>query len=188
MGLTLLLGGARSGKSRLAVRLAAGWSGPVTVIATAEPGDDEMRARIERHRRERPANWGVIEEPRELEGALSAASHEECVLIDDLTLWASNLLLSGSPDEEIHRRNEEAARIAASRSALSIAVSNEVGSGIVPVNASARRFRDLLGEINRTWANAAERSALVVAGRILPLQAAASVEGWTPGEIDADLG
>jgi len=189
MALTLLLGGARSGKSQLAVRIAATWRGPVTVIATGEARDGEMRERIERHRRSRPADWQVIEEPLDLERALSSVASEACILIEDLTLWTSNLLLGGSPDEEIRRRNREAASIAASRRAPTIAVSNEVGSGIVPTNAMARRYRDVLGEVNRLWAEAADHCALVVAGRILPLRdAAEALPAWIPEEIDADLG
>lgn len=123
-----------------------------------------------------------------MEEALAGVPGEACVLLEDLTLWISNLLLAGKDDEEILRRGHDAAVLAGSRSGLTIAVGNEVGSGIVPVNASARRFRDLLGEVNRSWAEAAERSALVVAGRILPLQEAGSVPGWTLEGIDADLG
>lgn len=189
MGLTLLIGGARSGKSRLGVRIAATWKGPVSVIATGEPRDDEMRERIERHRRSRPPEWHVIEEPLEVERALSSVAAGACLLIDDLTLWASNLLLAGSSDEEIDRRNRVAAQVAASRPAATIAVSNEVGSGIVPTNALARRYRDVLGEVNRVWAEEAEHSALVVAGRVLPLRDAADAfPERLPEESDADLG
>lgn len=189
MALTLLLGGARSGKSRLAVLMAEAWKGPVTVIATGEAGDAEMGERIERHRRSRPAEWEVIEEPLELERAMSSVPAESCLIVEDLTLWSSNLLLAGSEDREIHRRNREAAAMAASRPASTIAVSNEVGSGIVPNNAVARRYRDVLGEVNRSWAEAAHRSALVVAGRVVPLrEAAALTAAWITGEADADLG
>jgi adenosyl cobinamide kinase/adenosyl cobinamide phosphate guanylyltransferase len=189
MALTLLLGGARSGKSRLAVRIAARSRGPVTVIATGEARDGEMRERIERHRRSRPPDWQVIEEPLDVESVLSSVAPEACLLIEDLTLWTSNLLLAGWPDEEIHRRNREAASIVSSRQAPTIAVSNEVGSGIVPTDAMARRYRDLLGEVNRWWAEAADHCALVVAGRILPLRdATEALPAWIPEEIDADLG
>lgn len=189
MALTFLLGGARSGKSRLAAQMAARWKGPVTVIATGQAGDEEMRERIERHRRERPSDWQVVEEPLELERAISPVASQTCLLIEDLTLWASNLLLAGAADEEIQRRSREAASMAASRSAPAIAVSNDVGSGIVPANAMARRYRDLLGEVNRSWAEAADLSALVVAGRVLPLHDVAEwMPGWAGEELDADLG
>jgi adenosyl cobinamide kinase/adenosyl cobinamide phosphate guanylyltransferase len=189
MPLTLLLGGARSGKSRLAVELAAKWRGPVLVVATAEAGDHEMRERIERHRRSRPPEWKTVEEPVDVERVLSSAPSDACVLIEDLTLWISNLLLAGIPDEEILRRSVAAAETAASRAAPVIAVSNEVGSGIVPENPIARRYRDLLGDVNRTWAGAAINSALVVAGRLLPLHGAGEWLGdWTGVGIDAEHG
>lgn len=188
MPLTLLVGGARSGKSRLAVKLATKWKGPVVVLATAEPGDEEMRERIERHRRSRPKEWKTVEEPLELERALSSIPADACALIDDLTLWTSNLLLGGVPDEETLRRNGAAAATAASRAAPAIAVSNEVGSGIVPENAIARRYRDLLGDVNRIWAEAADHSALVVAGRLLLLHGAGEWLGDWTGGTDAERG
>jgi adenosyl cobinamide kinase/adenosyl cobinamide phosphate guanylyltransferase len=167
--LTLLLGGARAGKSRLAVRIASSWDGPVTVIATAEARDREMADRIRRHREGRPEHWEVVEEPVELEHAVAGLADEAAGIVDCLTLWVSNLIEVGCPDEEIERRARDAAVLAAARTAPTVAISNEVGSGIVPVNALARRFRDLLGTVNEIWATAASRSALVVAGRILPL-------------------
>lgn len=189
MPLTLLVGGARSGKSRLAVELAATWKGPVVVLATAEPGDEEMSERIERHRRSRPKEWDTIEEPLELERALSSLPAHACALIDDLTLWTANLLLGGASDEETLRRSGSAAAMAALRAAPAIAVSNEVGSGIVPEHAISRRYRDLLGEVNRIWAGAADRSALVVAGRILPLRDTGEWLGdWTEVGTDVERG
>ena len=168
MSLVLLLGGARSGKSELALRLAAGQGGPVTVIATAEPGDDEMAARIARHRAERPRTWTTSEAPRELEAAISATDPEACLIVDDLTLWVSNLL--ETPD--LLERAARAATVAARRTPPTIVVSNEVGLGIVPDNPLARRYRDTLGRVNSIWAAAADDSYLLVAGRLLPLQPA----------------
>jgi adenosylcobinamide kinase/adenosylcobinamide-phosphate guanylyltransferase len=169
MALTLLLGGARAGKSRLAVRIAASWDGPVTVIATAQARDPEMAERIRRHRAGRPRGWAVVEQPEDLEGALTALRERDAAIVDCLTLWVSNLIERGCADREIERRASLAAGLAAARPAPTVAVSNEVGSGIVPVNALARRFRDVLGAVNEIWAGAAERTALVVAGRVLPL-------------------
>lgn len=166
MGLVLLLGGARSGKSDLAVRLAAAQPRPVTLIATAEPGDAEMTARIARHRSDRPAAWTTVEEPHGLEGAISAADPDACMIIDDLTLWVANLL--GTPDLE--RRAAAAAAAAARRVPLTVAVSNEVGLGIVPDNPMAREYRDVLGRVNCVWAAAASSSYLLVAGRMLALE------------------
>ena len=171
MGLVLLVGGARSGKSDLAVRLASAQPRSVTVIATAEPGDAEMAARIDRHRAERPAAWTTVEEPHRLEDAISATDPEACMIIDDLTLWVANLL--GTPDLE--RRAAAAAAAAAHREPLTVAVSNEVGLGIVPDNPMAREYRDVLGRVNSVWAAAASSSYLLVAGKLLALESAESL-------------
>jgi adenosylcobinamide kinase/adenosylcobinamide-phosphate guanylyltransferase len=169
MPLTLLLGGARSGKSALAARLAAGWAGPVTVVVTGEARDEEMAARIRRHRAGRPAAWRTVEAPSELEPALLAAPAGGFVIVDCLTLWVSNLLEGGLTDDEVERRAAAAAAAAAARAAPTVAVSNEVGAGIVPTGALARRYRDLLGQVNTIWAGAADQALLLVAGRAVPL-------------------
>jgi adenosyl cobinamide kinase/adenosyl cobinamide phosphate guanylyltransferase len=170
MGLTVLLGGARSGKSALAVRAAGAWTGPVAVVVTAEARDAEMAARIERHRAERPDGWRTVEAPRELEAALREVAADALVIVDCLTMWVSNLVEAGLDDAEVALRAREAAALAAARAAPTLAISNEVGSGVVPANALARRYRDLLGQANATWAAAAEQALLLVAGRALPLQ------------------
>ena len=154
--LTLLIGGARSGKSSLALELAAG---EVVFVATAEAGDAEMAARIDAHRAERPESWATVEAPRDLAGALRAAPADACVVVDCLTLWVANTM-----DEDAAR---EAASVAASRRGDTIVVTNEVGMGIVPANELAREYRDLLGRVNALWADAADRVLLVVAGRTL---------------------
>jgi adenosyl cobinamide kinase/adenosyl cobinamide phosphate guanylyltransferase len=168
MGLTFLVGGARSGKSRLAQALAIRADRPVVVIATAEPGDDEMAARIDRHRAERPAGWTTIEESLDLDGAIASVHPGAFVLVDCLTLWVSNLL-GGHGDERIEELAATAAARAAAHPGGAVAVSNEVGMGVVPTNAMARRYADLLGRVNAVWAAAADRPLLVVAGRVLPL-------------------
>ncbi|MGH8874902.1 MAG: bifunctional adenosylcobinamide kinase/adenosylcobinamide-phosphate guanylyltransferase [Acidimicrobiia bacterium] len=170
MGLTVLVGGARSGKSALAVRMARGWDGPVAVVATAEARDPEMAARIARHRRERPAHWETLEEPRDLVGALRKIPVGTCLIIDCLTLWVSNLLEAEAPEDRVLAQAEEAARLAAHRGAPGFVVSNEVGSGIVPANALARSFRDLLGRVNALWVQSAHEAFLVVAGRLVRLE------------------
>jgi adenosyl cobinamide kinase/adenosyl cobinamide phosphate guanylyltransferase len=169
MALTLLLGGARSGKSALAQRLAVHWGGPVTVVATGQARDAEMAERVARHRAARPAGWTTVEEPLELEAALVAAAGDACVVVDCLTLWVSNLLEQGLADEEVEARARAGAATAAARFAPTVAVSNEVGSGIVPADPLSRRYRDLLGQVNAAWAAAADRSLLLVAGRAVPL-------------------
>lgn len=167
MGLLLLTGGVRSGKSRLAARMTAAWGGPVVVVATGEPRDEEMAERIRRHRADRPPQWGVVEEPVDLEGALARVPEEACLLVDCLTLWVSNLMERGLSDAEIGERARKAASLAAARGSPSLVVTNEVGSGIVPANDLARRFADVLGRVNAIWAEEAERVLLVVAGRVV---------------------
>jgi adenosyl cobinamide kinase/adenosyl cobinamide phosphate guanylyltransferase len=167
MAMTLLLGGAASGKSRGAAALAAKTGLAVTVIATAEALDDEMTGRIERHRRERPEAWGVLEEPLDLLGAVERA--QGATIVDCLTLWVSNLLGADVADDEIFARAEAAAKACAARSEPTIVVSNEVGSGIVPMHPVSRRYRDVLGRVNAIFADEAATVALMVAGRAMRL-------------------
>jgi adenosylcobinamide kinase / adenosylcobinamide-phosphate guanylyltransferase len=169
MTLTLITGGARSGKSSAAVELARRWGDRVTLIATAEPLDDEMARRIERHRRDRPSSWQVIEEPLHLGHAVDLAPREDCLVIDCLTLWTSNAMAAGIADEQIVGRARRCAELAAARSSPVIVVTNEVGSGIVPSNDMARSYRDVLGLVNTAWSRAADAAYLAVAGRLLPL-------------------
>jgi adenosylcobinamide kinase/adenosylcobinamide-phosphate guanylyltransferase len=169
-GLTLLLGGARAGKSVAASTIASRWDGPVVVVATAEARDDEMAERIRRHRAQRSPEWSTVEEPIDLEAALSDLPPNACVIVDCLTLWVSNLMESGLMDDDIDERSAKAAVIAAARVAPTIVVSNEVGWGIVPADPLSRRYRDALGRVNAAWADAAARSMLVVAGKTLSLK------------------
>ncbi|GAA6756811.1 cobyric acid synthase [Thermus thalpophilus] len=162
-GLVLLLGGAKSGKSRFAQRLAGPYA---ALIATAEPRDEEMAERIRRHREERPPTWETLEEPLALAEALTRARHPT-VVVDCLTLWVSNLLEHGlDPLEEAERF----LRAVEGSGKRVIAVSNEVGLGIVPANPLARRYRDLLGEVNARLVEAAEAVYFLVAGRALSLK------------------
>jgi adenosyl cobinamide kinase/adenosyl cobinamide phosphate guanylyltransferase len=158
--LVVLIGGARSGKSALATELARAEGAPVTFVATGWAGDDEMAERIARHREERPPEWSTVEEPRELARALRAVPVGDTAIVDCLSLWVANLE-GAEPDE--------AAEVAVARVGLTIAVTNEVGLGIVPDNAPARRFRDELGRVNAHWAALADEAWLVVAGRRLRL-------------------
>ncbi len=164
----LVLGGARSGKSRHAQAMAEALEGDLVFIATAQAFDDEMTAKIARHRADRGARWRTVEAPLDLAGTILAEGKVGAVLlVDCLTLWASNLLLS---------EEDAQPRIAALLSAISaspariILVSNEVGLGIVPDNALARRFRDLAGEVNQRVAAAVETVDLAVAGLTLRLK------------------
>jgi adenosyl cobinamide kinase/adenosyl cobinamide phosphate guanylyltransferase len=159
---TLVLGGARSGKSRYAERLIAALPPPWLYIATAQAHDAEMTERIAAHRARRDTQWRTVEAPRDLVGALRP-DNSAPILVDCLTLWLSNLMLADADIEaEIDRL--EAALV---KTATVVLVANEVGSGIVPDNALARRFRDLQGILNQRIAARADRVVLVVAG--LPL-------------------
>lgn len=171
MAAILLLGGARSGKSATAVRLAAESGAPVTFIATANAGDGEMAERIGRHREARPPAWKTVEAPLDLLGAVRSAGRSDFLVIDCLTLWVSNLLEHGASAVDIDTAADDVVRELQDR--RSVVVTNEVGLGIVPVNALARQFRDVLGSVNARFAEAAERAVLMVAGRAVDL---ASVE------------
>jgi adenosylcobinamide kinase / adenosylcobinamide-phosphate guanylyltransferase len=163
-GLTLVIGGARSGKSRFAEGLVLASGGAPRYIATAEAWDDEMRARIAQHRADRGAGWTTVEAPLNLAAALGDARQGEVVLVDCATLWLTNHMLA---DHDLD--HECGALIAAALvcPAPVVIVSNEVGQGIVPDNALARRFRDAQGRLNQQLAAKADRVIVVIAG--LPL-------------------
>jgi adenosylcobinamide kinase/adenosylcobinamide-phosphate guanylyltransferase len=173
----LVLGGARSGKSRLAARLAAERE-PVTYLATAtlDPNDPEMVARVGRHRADRPAGWTTREEPRDLAEVLpSLTAREGSVLIDCVTLWVSNLMLglgggSALGDDAILRAVDRACDAVRLGRARVVWVTNEVGSGGVPVNPLARRFADLQGLTNQRLAASCDAVHLCVAGLSLRLK------------------
>ncbi len=159
--LVLVLGGARSGKSRQAEALVESWPAPWTYVATAEAFDAEMTARIAEHRARRPEGWVTLEAPRDLPGVLGGVPPVRPVLVDCLTLWLSNLLLA---ERDLAAEGERLAAVLAQRSGPVVLVSNEVGSGIVPETPLGRRFRDAQGRLNQRMAAAADRVVLVVAG------------------------
>jgi adenosylcobinamide kinase/adenosylcobinamide-phosphate guanylyltransferase len=156
---TLVLGGARSGKSRYAESLMAALPPPWIYLATAEARDAEMAERIAAHQTRRGTGWRTVEEPHDVASVLAA--DEGAILVDCMTLWLSNRMLAGADMD---------AEIAALEAALdghlwpAVLVSNEVGFGIVPDNELARRFRDLQGRLNQRLAARADRVVLVVAG------------------------
>jgi len=170
--LTLVIGGARSGKSRCAQSLCS--KGPrVTYIATARLEDDEMRARVARHRRDRPAEWLTIEEPLAIADAVILhAPQMDFVLLDCLTVWLSNFCSERrdyTPEElELAASKEVARLIAASACSHLVVVTNEVGSGIVPDSPVGRLFRDLQGLVNQQVAGEADFVYQTVAG--IPLR------------------
>lgn len=183
--ITLILGGARSGKSDLAVKLAQESRRPVLTLATMQPADDEMHARVAAHRRSRPDGWRTVEAPIDVVEALRASARPgDFVLIDCVTLWVSNLLLSGLPDVDAISSWDAAGSLDKTRKAIDdllawarafdgavALVSNEVGMGLVPPYPLGRVFRDALGAANRTLAARADRVWYVVAGLVLDLNA-----------------
>ena len=169
MSLSMLLGGARSGKSSLAVEIGRRHHGPVSFVATAPALDADMRQRIDRHRAERPADWVTVEAPIDLSDALRSTDDDTLVIIDCLTLWVSNLMYAGRSDDQVRDAAASASALAAACPGSVVAVSNEVGMGIHPDTPLGRRYRDLLGWVNQTWAAAATTSLLMVAGRAIEL-------------------
>ncbi len=175
--LILILGGARSGKSAEAVRIATERTdGRVLFVATAEPGDDEMRFRIEKHRGERPAHWHTLEAPCNVGKAIGRQPQGfSTIIVDCITLLVSNLLVDKSDPyaeavrERVDQEIGEIVRAANGMPCTSrmIVVSNEVGTGMAPLTPLGRAFRDLVGQANQTLAAAADRAILMVAG--LPL-------------------
>jgi len=169
MGITLLVGGARSGKSARALRLALDWEGQVVFVATAEGRDPEMADRIARHQLERPASWRTVEAPLELVRAFDSIPARAFVILDCLTLWVANALEAGWTDEDVERAAAAVATIAAAREQPTVVVTNEVGLGLVPQTQLGRTYRDLLGRVNAVFAAEAEQAYLMVAGRTLEL-------------------
>lgn len=158
----LLVGGARSGKSRIAQTRAEGLDGELVYIATGQALDAEMTSRIARHRAERGARWRTVEAPLELADTIRReGARDRVLLVDCLTLWLSNLLLG---EHDLEAATTALLDALARTSATVLLVSNEVGMGIVPENALARRFRDEAGRLNQRVAAAASEVLLVAAG------------------------
>jgi adenosylcobinamide kinase/adenosylcobinamide-phosphate guanylyltransferase len=200
--LTLILGGARSGKSDLAERLATASGRPVLFVATMEPGDDETRARIAAHRAQRPSTWRTVEEPLDVLAALRThAAAGDFIIVDCATLWVSNLLLAQASDiddippeaaramiDDVDVRARELVEWCMSLNGQVMVVSNEVGAGIVPSYPVGRVFRDALGAVNRTVAERADRVYYLVAGLALELKAlgAATLNTFSETHDDPD--
>ncbi|OOC50935.1 bifunctional adenosylcobinamide kinase/adenosylcobinamide-phosphate guanylyltransferase [Thioalkalivibrio versutus] len=161
---TLVLGGVRSGKSRLAEQLAAASGLPVTYVATARADDAEMARRIERHRADRPGDWGLVEAGTGLARALEqTAGPEQCLLVDCLTLWLTQLLCTDD-EGRIEREREALIETVPRLPGTLVFVSNETGMGITPMDALSRRFADEAGWLHQRLAPAMDRVVLTVAG------------------------
>jgi adenosylcobinamide kinase/adenosylcobinamide-phosphate guanylyltransferase len=182
---TLVLGGARSGKSRYAQQLGE-HAGRVVFVATAQPSDDEMRRKVNRHRGSRPPHWQTVEEPLALAAAIvHYGSACDLMVIDCLTLFAANLLDAWGDDQSaIERAIETLCLVLQAPPCSVVLVSNEVGSGVVPEYPSGRRFRDLLGEMNQSVARVASNVLLLVAGLPLVLKGQIEVSPEVRAEVN----
>lgn len=181
---TLILGGARSGKSGLALRLAAASGRDVLFVATMEAGDEETRARIEAHRAERPALWRTVEAPIEVVAALRAhARRGGFVIVDCVTLWVSNMLIAaGGEADGLDAAVAGFIAWAAAYDGEIAVVSNEVGMGVVPAYPLGRAFRDALGSANQAIAARADRVHYLVAGLALELKSSGAAPPDAFGE------
>ncbi len=163
--LVLVLGGARSGKSRFAASLASAKSKRTAFVATCVPADEEMKQRVAQHRSSRPKSWKTFEEPEDLAGLIAKIKNDfDCILLDCLTLWISNLLLKGHDEDGMHNKIQKMVSCAKNGKAHLVIVSNEVGSGIVPEHKLGRDFRDVAGRIHQFLAHEACDVYLVVSG------------------------
>ena len=160
---TLLIGGARSGKSSLAVEIGRRHDGGVVLVATAEPFDDDLRERISQHRLDRP-DWPTVEAPLDLGATIAAADDDVMLIVDCITMWVGN---------ELHHRSAvDATAVAVAlsdRTGPSVVITNEVGLGVHPETELGRRYRDDLGRINQAIATIATTTLLMVAGRAMRL-------------------
>lgn len=167
---SLILGGARSGKSALAERIALQSGREVVYIATAQAGDGEMSARIEHHRAHRPTHWDCVEEPLALADTLRRVAHDRrCVLVDCLTLWLSNLLADADTGR-FARERDALLELMPTLPGELVLVSNEVGLGVVPMGELSRRFVDEAGRLHQQLAQRCERVIFVAAGLPLALK------------------
>ncbi len=169
MSCILITGGARAGKSSYAQKLAAAIGGRVLFVATAEAKDEDMRMRIEKHRKSRPVNWDTLESPSEVGKAINGKIGDyPVVVIDCITMLVSNIMLAAGDDasaeSEVFREINSLINTMQSKSSAFILVSNEVGLGIVPDNELSRSYRDLLGRANQLLAQHADEVYLMVAG------------------------
>jgi adenosyl cobinamide kinase/adenosyl cobinamide phosphate guanylyltransferase len=176
----LILGGARSGKSRYAVALGRSASARTGFVATARTSDGDMRDRIARHRAERPREWLTVEEPLDVAGTCRRLVPQlDLIVVDCLTVWVANLLDRGRDDAAILSDADELAAVLGERCVSIIVVSNEVGEGVHPPTEIGLRFRDLLGAVNQRIAAAADLVTLMVAGIPVPIKRAAPGPPWS---------
>ena len=182
-GLCFVGGGARSGKTAIALAIASSVARPrYYIIATAQAYDDEMRVRIARHQHEREGEFTTVEAPYAVAPALQELGSQGAVVIDCLTLWLSNLILRGNDDDAVLAQVDQLIQVAQTRDALTVVISNEVGLGIVPDNPLARRFRDLSGWAHQRLAAQAKQVYWACFGLALRLLPAPMLVG-APGDV-----
>ena len=169
-GLTVITGGARSGKSTLAQRIGESWRGEVCFVATATAGDDDMAERIARHRSERPDSWITIESPIEVVSDVRTVSSGSLMIIDCLTMWVSNLVLQGFQIDKVEVAASNLGQFINQRESPTVVVTNEVGLGIVPDNDLARRYRDTLGRVNQLISQEAQLTLFASMGQVIKLK------------------
>lgn len=169
-GFSLLVGGARSGKSDLAVKLGQAWPGEVVVAATAQPTDDDMARRISRHQQERPAPWGLIESPLLSASDVVAVEPGSLLIVDCITLLVSNLMFAEKTEDQIAEHASILSHAFVSRADPTIVITNEVGLGIHPETELGRQYRDVLGRFNQRLASRAQTTLFVAAGKVTPLE------------------
>jgi adenosylcobinamide kinase/adenosylcobinamide-phosphate guanylyltransferase len=167
--LTLLVGGVRSGKSSLAVRMGEHQHAPVTFIATAEPFDDDLAQRVQRHRDERPAHWTTVECAVPLADAIAEVPDDHFLIVDCLTVWLANLFVHVIDPPKIRRSTDDMNAALRARTGDTVVVTNEVGMGVHPESELGREYRDELGRLNQTVASIADTALLMVAGRAVRL-------------------
>ena len=180
MSLIFITGGARSGKSTLAVELAKKSNGKVAFIATAQAGDDEMKKRILLHKQERPQGWSTIEEPANVAVAIDSAYECDTVIIDCITLLLSNLICECDNLDETQWILDEIKKLVESAKRFNgtvIIISNEVGMGIVPENKLAREYRDLAGKANQIIASAADQVYVCFSGIPVLIKGTGDISG-----------
>lgn len=170
-GFSLLIGGARSGKSDLAVKLGKAWPDDVILAATAEAGDDDMAARITRHQTERPDDWGLIEAPLLSAHDVVAVAPGALLIVDCITLLVTNLMFADKSDAQIDEHAAILSHAFVRRTDPTIVITNEVGLGVHPETDVGRRFRDVLGRFNKRLAERAETTVFVAAGHVTRLEA-----------------
>ena len=179
----LVLGGTRSGKSAYAQARVAAHGEPLAYLATAQPGDVEMAQRIARHQANRGPGWYTVEAPVELHTHLQQQNGQcKALLLDCITLWLTNLVGGGLDDQAVVERLREVLAVIHELTYHLVIVSSELGLGIVPENPLARRFRDLIGEVNQMIAEAMDEAVFVVAGQPLTLKASSVLEAFPSPE------